>query len=91
MEKPEPFSVGKGIVKNFIEEAGSSDCESITDKKFSDWRNFQDHMVSSAKCQHLISFVTNQASEAIKECSAKRMMYSSINRKPLEDGRRTGG
>jgi C_GCAxxG_C_C family probable redox protein len=66
VEKPEPFNVGKEIVKNFKEKAGALECQTITGQKFSDWSDFQDFISSSAKCYGLIEFAKDQATIAIK-------------------------
>jgi hypothetical protein len=40
VKKPEPFSVGKEIVKNFKEKAGAVECHTIAGQKFSGWSDF---------------------------------------------------
>ena len=65
VEKPEPFNVGKEIVKNFREKAGAIECRTIAGQKFSDWSDFQEFISSSDKCSGLIEFAKNQASIAI--------------------------
>ena len=69
VEKPEPFNVGKEIVKNFKEEAGAIECQTITGQKFSDWSDFQDFISSSDKCSGLIEFAKDQATIAIEKCA----------------------
>jgi hypothetical protein len=69
VEKPEPFRVGKEIVKNFKKEAGAIECIAITGKKFSGWSDFQDFISSSDKCSGLIEFAKDQASVAVEKCS----------------------
>ncbi len=64
--KPEPFGVGKTIVQRFREEAGATECRTITDKEFSGWTDFQKHISSSDKCTGLIELATTEASHAIK-------------------------
>jgi C_GCAxxG_C_C family probable redox protein len=64
--EPEPFGVGKNIVQRFREEAGATECRTITEKEFSDWADFQKHISSSDKCAGLIELATTEASEAIK-------------------------
>ncbi|KUG23793.1 hypothetical protein ASZ90_006389 [hydrocarbon metagenome] len=66
MGVPEPFCVGKNIVKRFREKAGALECRFITDKKFSGWNDFQKYMSSSDKCAGLIELATTEASNAIK-------------------------
>ena len=67
VKKAEPFNVGKDIVKNFKKEAGAVECQTITEKKFSDWSDFQNFISSSAKCSGLIEFAKDQASVAIEK------------------------
>ena len=64
--EPEPFGVGKNIVRRFREEAGAMECRAITEKAFSDWNDFQGHISSSDKCSELIELATNEASAAIQ-------------------------
>jgi len=71
VEKPEPFRVGKEIVKNFKKEAGAIECQAITGKKFSGWSDFQNFISSSDKCSGLIEFSKDQASVAVEKCSLK--------------------
>lgn len=63
---PEPFSVGRNIVRKFKEKAGALECQMITGKNFSGWTDFQKHMSSSDKCAGLIELATSEASNAIK-------------------------
>ena len=63
---PEPFGVGKSVVQRFREEAGSTECRTITEKVFSDWNDFQGHISSSDKCAGLIELATTEASNAIQ-------------------------
>jgi len=63
---PEPFCVGKNIVKKFEEKAGALECCAITDKKFSGWTDFQKYILSSDKCAGLIELATMESSNAIK-------------------------
>ena len=69
VEKPEPFSVGKEIVRNFKEEAGATDCQTITGQRFSDWSDFQNFIFSSDKCSRLMEFAKDQASIAVEKCA----------------------
>jgi len=66
IEEPDPFSVGKNILERFREEAGATECRNITEKKFSDWTDFQKHISSSDKCAGLIELATTEASNAIQ-------------------------
>ena len=72
VKKPEPFSVGKEIVKNFKEKAGAIECQTVTGKKFSGWSDFQDFISFSDKCAGLIEFAKDQASETVESCSLLR-------------------
>jgi hypothetical protein len=65
--KPEPFGVGKNILQRFREEAGATECFTITEKKFSDRTDFQGHIPSSDKCKGLIELAATEASHAIQE------------------------
>ena len=69
VKKPEPFNVGKEIVKNFKEKAGAIECQAITGQKFSGWSDFQDFISSSDKCSGLIEFAKDQASVAVESFS----------------------
>jgi len=64
--EPEPFGVGKSIVQRFRDEAGATECRTITEKVFSDWNDFQGHITSSDKCSELIELSVTEASDAIK-------------------------
>ena len=68
MGGPEPFSVGREVVKEFAEAAGSTECRDITGRAFADWSAFQGYISSSDKCSGLLELATNQGSEAIKKC-----------------------
>lgn len=68
LQTPEPFNIGKEIVRNFQKEAGSTECQSITGMRFSDWSDFQSYVSSSDKCFGLIEFAKDQASTAIEKC-----------------------
>lgn len=64
--EPEPFGVGKNIIQRFREEAGATECRAITEKEFSGWIDFQEHISSSTKCAGLIELATNEASTTIQ-------------------------
>ena len=68
VEKPDSFNVGKEIVKNFKEEAGAIECQTITGQRFLDWSDFQNFILSSDKCSRLMEFAKDQASIAIEKC-----------------------
>ena len=67
VKKPEPFSVGKEIVKNFQKQAGAIECQQISGQKFPDWSDFQGFISSSEKCLGLIEFAKDQASIAVEK------------------------
>ncbi len=67
MGQPEPFGVGKDIVKRFRAKAGGTECSSITKMKFSNWADFQKHISCSDQCKRLIEFATTEASHAIQK------------------------
>jgi len=69
VKTPEPFIVGKDIVKNFNKEAGAIECQAITGKRFTDWSDFQNHMSSSDRCSGLIEFAKDQTFAAIEKYS----------------------
>jgi hypothetical protein len=66
VRKPEPFNVGKKIVRNIQNKTGALDCQTISGQKFSGWLDFQKYITSSGKCHELIELAKNQASMAIK-------------------------
>jgi C_GCAxxG_C_C family probable redox protein len=69
IEAPEPFALGKEIVKAFEEKAGAIECQAITGKTFSSWADFQDHISSSYLCSGLIEHAKSQASAVIEKYS----------------------
>ena len=71
VEKPDPFNVGKEIVKNFKEEAGAIECQTITGQRFLDWSDFQGFILSSDKCSRLMEFAKDQASIAVEKYAEK--------------------
>jgi len=64
--EPESFSVGKEIVSNFKNQAGTLECQTITGKKFSNWSDFQGFISGSDKCAGFIELAKNQAATAIQ-------------------------
>jgi hypothetical protein len=66
MVAPEPFIVGKNIVQGFRKKAGAIECRAITEKEFINWADFQEHISTSNRCNGLIEFATNEASNAIQ-------------------------
>ena len=65
-ETPEPYNVGKEVVRKFREEAGTIECHTITGTDFSDWASFQKYMCSSDKCKKLIELSIDEATRAIQ-------------------------
>ena len=65
--KPEPFNLGKEIVKSFKKEAGALECQTITGQKFSGWSDFQNYISSSEKCSALMELAKDQASISIEK------------------------
>ncbi|MBW1736054.1 MAG: hypothetical protein JRJ69_00545 [Deltaproteobacteria bacterium] len=55
-------------LKAFVvgQEAGATECRTITEKEFSDWTDFQKYISSSDKCTGLIELATIEASNAIQ-------------------------
>ena len=72
VKKPEPFSVGKEIVKNFKARAGPIECHTITGRKFSGWSDFQDFISVSDLCAGLIEYAKDQALAAVESYSRLR-------------------
>lgn len=65
--KPEPYGVGKSLVRRFREEAGATECRTITDRAFSNWNDFQGYISSAGRCAGLIELATTEASNAIRK------------------------
>ena len=66
-EIPDPYDVGKIIVNQFLEEAGSINCCIITGEEFSDWTSFQTYVSSSERCKGLIDLSIREATSAIEK------------------------
>jgi len=80
-EKPigvESFGMGRPLVEAFRDEAGATECATITGKRFSDWAGFQEHMSSSEKCRGLIAFAAAQACRAMKRVMGSQHTDSAI-------------
>ena len=69
VKNPEPFNLGKEIVKNFKKEASAFECKTITGQKFSGWSDFQNYISSSDKCSALMKFAKDEASIAAEKCA----------------------
>ena len=63
---PEPFGIGKEIVRRFNDGARSLECREITGGSFSDFSDFQSFMSKSEKCRDLIDFSARLAIDAIE-------------------------
>ena len=70
--KPEPFGAGKRIVQRFKGETDATECRHITNKIFSDWTDFQNHIESSAKCKGLTELAITEASDTIERLKEGR-------------------
>ncbi len=68
--KSEPFFVGKNMVERFRQEAGILECRGITEKQFSGWDHFQQHISASDKCAALIAFAGSEASNTIQSITS---------------------
>jgi hypothetical protein len=78
VEKPEPFNVGKEMVKNFRQEAGEIECRKITAQQFSDWPDFQNFISSSEKCSRLMEFAKDQASIAVERWASELKLGTEL-------------
>jgi hypothetical protein len=65
-EIPDPFNVGKLLVRDFKKVAGSIDCAEITQRGFEDRHDSQAYLRSSDKCHELIDTATDLATSAIE-------------------------
>jgi len=63
---PERFNAGKQVVQQFKKEAGGMECKVISERKWSEWSEYQDYVKTSKKCEGLIALATNEASRAIE-------------------------
>jgi len=61
------FSIGKAMVNQFKEEAGSIECRHITGKEFSSPEDFKRYMETSERCENLIRVSADIASKAITD------------------------
>jgi C_GCAxxG_C_C family probable redox protein len=61
------FSIGKEMVNQFKETAGSIECRQITGKDFNSPETFQKYMVDSERCKNLIRVSADIASNAITD------------------------
>jgi hypothetical protein len=64
--KAESFGMGRPIIQGFRDKAGATECHEITERKFSDWADFQSHIKASDTCQGLIEFAADEACKALQ-------------------------
>jgi C_GCAxxG_C_C family probable redox protein len=63
---PEPFGVGREIVRRFREKAGSINCLDITKRRFENGKDFSEYRDSSDRCRELIEFSIEGTSKVIE-------------------------
>jgi hypothetical protein len=63
---PEPFAIGKEIVKELHAKAGCLECSQIVGRSFGGHDDFQAYIHSSQICTELIKMAVEKASEAIQ-------------------------
>jgi C_GCAxxG_C_C family probable redox protein len=61
------FSIGKEMVNQFKEEAGSIECRHITGREFNSPEDFKRYMETSERCKNLIRVSADIASKAITD------------------------
>ncbi len=67
---PEPFGVGRKVLKAFKNIAGETECRAITGRTFSGEGEFQAHMADAASpCRNLIQAMIGQASAVVRPFS----------------------
>ncbi len=64
--KAEPFSVGNNIVQQFINQAGSVECATITGQTFSDYPEFCQYIDTASTCRELMDMAAKSAVAAIE-------------------------
>ena len=64
---PEPFMAGRQVVEKFKKESVSLVCFAITEKTFSGWDDFQNHIAGSRDCNGLVDFAIREAVEIISK------------------------
>ncbi|MBN1613099.1 MAG: C_GCAxxG_C_C family protein [Deltaproteobacteria bacterium] len=67
MGAPEPFCIGKEIVANFRQRAGSMNCRELTGQSFEGYDDFQGFIGKAAVCRGLIEFAADEAVGAIRK------------------------
>jgi C_GCAxxG_C_C family probable redox protein len=63
---PEPFGVGREIVRRFHERAGTNTCRVIVGRDFTDLSDFSTHLAGSGACRDVIALSSDLALEAIE-------------------------
>jgi hypothetical protein len=66
---PEPFGIGRRLVGQFEERAGSRQCRGIVGRNFTDLADFSAHISTSRTCRELIDLSSELASTAIERWS----------------------
>lgn len=64
---PEPFGIGREIVREFREQAGSIECRDIASRTFTGWNDFQAYLAGSVHCAGLTASAAEIACSALKE------------------------
>ncbi len=63
---PEPFGIGREIVRRFCEEAGSSQCRELVGRNLTGSADLASHLSTSRTCRRLIDLSSELASAAIE-------------------------
>jgi C_GCAxxG_C_C family probable redox protein len=63
---PEPFAIGKELVRELRAKAGSLECRQIVGRSFEGYDDFQTYIHSSQTCTDLIKAAVEKASETIQ-------------------------
>ena len=64
---PEPFAIGKGLVRTLRAKAGSLECRQIVGRRFEGQDDFRAHIRSSQTCAEIIKAAVEEATEAIEK------------------------
>jgi C_GCAxxG_C_C family probable redox protein len=64
---PDPFGIGKGLVREFRSRTGSIECREITHAAFAGWNDFQEYLSTAKKCKELIALSADLATGAIEK------------------------
>jgi C_GCAxxG_C_C family probable redox protein len=63
---PEPFGIGREIVRRFHERAGTNKCRLIVGRDFTGLSDFSAHLAGSGACRDMIALSSDLALEAIE-------------------------